>query len=55
MNHWLYKYDVNKEYVRFQPFHLSHQKEKDRKLTGCGMITGEVIFISQLTSLPEIP
>jgi len=55
MNHWLYKKDVNKEYVRFQTFHLSHRKEKDGKLYGCGMIAREVIFISQLTSLPEIP
>lgn len=38
MEHLLYKKDVNKEYVRFQPFHLSHRKENDEKLIGRGMI-----------------
>lgn len=38
MEHLLYKKSANSEYLRFQPFHLSHRKESDEKLVGRGMI-----------------
>lgn len=38
MEHLLYKKDISPEYVRLQPFHLSHRKENDERLIGRGMV-----------------
>lgn len=45
MEQLLYKKPLDVEYLRFQPFHLSHRKENDEKLIGRGMIARGLHYI----------